>query len=486
AGERIHTRCGFIQEEDAGLVHDGGAESDALFPPPRQTPGYQLLLALQSRERQRPLTPGHALGVRNAIDAREEGEVFFDTQIVIQREFLRHVAELLADGLRAQAAGLLRELHLAGGGGEQSAQHLDRGGLAGAVGAEQAVDLAVLDVNVDVVHSGEGPEVLREVRCTDGDASAKVLVVMVAGKGFRSGVFSQGSQRSDECVLECRLAHLNVRDGHTLAAEQGFDGRPRDDWVYDEHIEAVAKPLHVLDLRRLARFATQQLLGDGQVRGPQFQSLRADALLDVCRRADPVQHALVHQRHAMAAFGFVQIRRRDYDRETIAREMSEHIPELPARDRVDAGRRLVQQQHARLGYQRTCKGELLLHATTEPSSEPVLKAQHVEHLEISARAARDVARRHAAQVADVPNVFLDSQFRVEAEVLREVAGLRPHLSRGTTKDLCDAGGGLHDPGEDLERRRFSGTVRADEAEDLTTPDVEIDAAYRLGIAVLLG
>jgi hypothetical protein len=90
---------------------------------------------------------------------------------------------------------------------------------------------------------------------------------MVAGKGFRSGVFSQGSQRRDERVLECRLAHLNVRDGHALAAEQGLDGRPRDDRVRDEHIEAVAEPLHVLDVRRLARFATQQLLGDGQVRG---------------------------------------------------------------------------------------------------------------------------------------------------------------------------------------------------------------------------
>ncbi len=99
-------------------MHDGGAESDALFPPPWQTPGDQLLLALQSRERQRPVTPGRALGVRNAIDAGKEREVFFDAQIVIQREFLGHVPELLADGLRAQAASLPGELHLAGGGSE--------------------------------------------------------------------------------------------------------------------------------------------------------------------------------------------------------------------------------------------------------------------------------------------------------------------------------------------------------------------------------
>src|SRR5262249_44965799 len=220
AGERIHAGCGFVQEEDAGLVHDGGAEGDALLPPPRQTPGYQLLLALESRERQSPMTPGRPIRVRNAIDASKERQVFFDAQIVIQREFLGHVPDLLADGLRAQAAGLPRQLHLARGWSKESAPHLDRGGLARAVGAEQAVDLAVLDVNVDVLHSSEGPEVLREVRCTDGDASAEVLVVMVAGKGFRSGVLPQGSQRSDERILECRLADLNVRDDDTLAAEQ--------------------------------------------------------------------------------------------------------------------------------------------------------------------------------------------------------------------------------------------------------------------------
>src|SRR5262249_61406556 len=97
----------------------------------------------------------------------------------------------------------------------------------------------------------------------------------------------------------------------------------------------------------------------------------------------------------------------------------------------------------------------------------------------------DVPRRHAAQIADVTNVFLVSQFRVETECLREITGLRPHQPRRTIKDLCDTRRGLHHPGEDLERRRFSGTVRSDEAEDLTMPNVEIDAAHGLGVTVTL-
>jgi hypothetical protein len=39
----------------------------------------------------------------------------------------------------------------AGGGGKQRGQHQDRGRLAGAVGAEEAVDLARLDPQVDAV-----------------------------------------------------------------------------------------------------------------------------------------------------------------------------------------------------------------------------------------------------------------------------------------------------------------------------------------------
>src|SRR5258705_12067415 len=100
------------------------------------------------------MTPGRALGARNAIDTSKERQVFFDAQIVIQREFLGHVPELLADSLRAQAASLSRELHLAGRGTEETAQHLDRGCLSSAVFSEQALNLSVLQLHIYVRHSG--------------------------------------------------------------------------------------------------------------------------------------------------------------------------------------------------------------------------------------------------------------------------------------------------------------------------------------------
>ena len=43
----------------------------------------------------------------------------------------------------------------AAGGLEQGAQHADGGGLSGAIGAQQAKDLALLDLQADPIHRGE-------------------------------------------------------------------------------------------------------------------------------------------------------------------------------------------------------------------------------------------------------------------------------------------------------------------------------------------
>jgi hypothetical protein len=53
--------------------------------------------------------------------------------------------------------------HLAGVGGDQPEDHVQGGGLAGAVGAEQADDLAGADREADAVHGGDRPEPLADV-----------------------------------------------------------------------------------------------------------------------------------------------------------------------------------------------------------------------------------------------------------------------------------------------------------------------------------
>src|SRR3712207_7689738 len=58
-----------------------------------------------------------------------------------------------------------------------------------------------------------------------------------------------------------------------------------------------------------------------------------------------------------------------------SREVYERVPELAARDGVDAGRRLVQQQNPWLGDERARERELLLHAAGEAAREPACEAR---------------------------------------------------------------------------------------------------------------
>ena len=173
------------------------------------------------------------------------------------------------------------------------------------------------------------------------------------------------------------------------------------------------------------------------------------------------------------------------DGEPVGGEMGERIPELAAGDRIDARGGLVEKQHARLRHQRAGQRELLFHAAAEASGEAVLEAVHVEHAQIAAAALRDFVRRHAAQIADVADVFGDGEIGIETEGLREIAGVRAGFARGTAENLGRAGGGFHDAREDLKRGGFARAIGSDQAEDFAVADVEVDAAHGLERAVAL-
>src|SRR6185369_12763819 len=99
-----------------------------------------------------------------------------------ERELLRHVADLLPHALRAQPAALAGEAHDSRARLDQAAEHLDRGGLARAIGAEEAVDLAIAHLEVDILHGLEAPEALCEGPGADRHAAVGAGLVSVARK----------------------------------------------------------------------------------------------------------------------------------------------------------------------------------------------------------------------------------------------------------------------------------------------------------------
>jgi hypothetical protein len=103
-----------------------------------------------------------------AVGAGEEGQVLADREVGIEREALRHVADALA-----QALGLGGDVDPGHPGASlrgrrEPAQHADQGGLAGAVGPEQAEDLAPPDGQRDLIDGKEAAETARQAVAFDG------------------------------------------------------------------------------------------------------------------------------------------------------------------------------------------------------------------------------------------------------------------------------------------------------------------------------
>src|SRR5262245_50342025 len=98
ARQRVDPGGRFVEEEYAGLVHDGRAEGDTLLPSSGQTAGDLTPLAFEPRKREYPALFLFALLVGHTVDAREEIQVLFYREVVVERKLLRHIADLLAHG----------------------------------------------------------------------------------------------------------------------------------------------------------------------------------------------------------------------------------------------------------------------------------------------------------------------------------------------------------------------------------------------------
>ena len=94
-------------------------------------------------------------GFGEVAQAADELEVFEAGEVGVDVGLLGDVAEGGAVGLEVVADALALEEDLAVGGFEEAGDDFDGGGLAGAVGADVAYDLAGTDGEVDVVDGQE-------------------------------------------------------------------------------------------------------------------------------------------------------------------------------------------------------------------------------------------------------------------------------------------------------------------------------------------
>ena len=164
---------GSSRKSTAGSCMTAQARASRCLKPSGSSPAFAVEIRSQSKRR------GHALELlapaspRQSVDAREEVQVLAYAQVAVERELLGHVAHASAGG----AGGLVQveagHAGTAGGRPQQAAHHLERGRLAGAVGAQQAEDLAAADAEGDLVGGREVAEPLGQpVRLHDRPPSS--------------------------------------------------------------------------------------------------------------------------------------------------------------------------------------------------------------------------------------------------------------------------------------------------------------------------
>src|SRR5262249_49018827 len=202
--DRIDARRRLVEEQHARLVHDRGAERHALLPAARQAACELAAPALEAGGLQHPLLAGRPPLPRALVDAGKEIEVLVDREIVVERKLLGHVAELLPDVLRTQLADLACQSHLARAGRQQATEHLDRGGLARTVGAEQSEDLAVAHLEIDALDRDEVAECLAQAARADRHRITDRLATVAVRKWRNARLALEAAQDPDERVLERR------------------------------------------------------------------------------------------------------------------------------------------------------------------------------------------------------------------------------------------------------------------------------------------
>ena len=188
-----------------------------------------------------------------------------------------------------------------------------------------------------------------------------------------------------------------------------------------------------------------------------------------------------------AALRFVHVGRRHQDGDAVGEELGQQLPELTARHRVDAGRRLVEQNQLGLVHQRAGERQLLLHAAGEAIRQTVAERCELRHLEEPA--ATSLVVRDAMDLGEEGHVLVDREIAVQAEALGQVTDpLRnpPVIARRIlVEDAHLARVSVKQAAHQSNRRRLAGAVGSDETEHLAACNLEGQARQRLGAAVAL-
>ena len=191
---------------------------------------------------------------------------------------------------------------------------------------------------------------------------------------------------------------------------------------------------------------------------------------------------MVHDRDAVAqVLGLFHVVRRQQHRAALGLEPLDEVPQRAPALRIEAGRRLVEEDQLRIVDERQRDRQpLALAAATAPWSGALLRSSSPSCVDELARSGSalgvEAAEERRSARSTVRFGIQRRGLELDADALLELGAV---ARRVDAEDVALPAVGPIEALEDLDRRRLARAVGAEQAEDLAARDLEADAVDRL-------
>src|SRR6266446_9804662 len=166
--------------------------------------------------------------------------------------------------------------------------------------------------------------------------------------------------------------------------------------------------------------------------------------------------------------------RRDEKCHAVAREFKKQVPQLAARDRIDARGRLVKKENGWFVHERTRHSETLAPTAREQRSASVEVRFEMRDSDQFVASLFQCATFQSVELAGENKIFVRRQLVVERKLLRHVPDhlfdLFAFANDVVTADASAAFGRLKNSAKHPDNGRFAGTIRAEESKDRAFAD----------------
>src|SRR6266581_9789256 len=247
---------------------------------------------------------------------------------------------------------------------------------------------------------------------------------MLGMGGLQQGLMLVGEL--DENVFEAGSERANFCDGDAVF-QKLFAEIVEVEMILDERMDGLSENGGAADSRDLAGEAKRAGdLGSGDFDAQRPVRLNVGQLAERIGRAVSDELAVINVGDVAAALGFVHVVGGDEEGDAVSTHLEEKVPELAARDRIDAGGGLIEKE--KLGFMQhgAAERQTLLPSTGKLRGQAIQVRSEAVECDDFVDAAFEARGFEAVDAAVELQIFCDGQIVIKTEILRHVADALAH------------------------------------------------------------